>query len=387
MKNKKIVYLTRYNFYTEFGGDTVQVLKTKEVLEKKYNLEISIICDNGNLLDNIEYDILHVWGINASPVLNEIIKDTKRKNKKVVISSIYWSSSHPLYFKHVIFPFFKGNLFAILKYFVILFVHFILVPFSYMHPKYKKKSCHIFGCKKFKTFRKVSIKYADIIIPNSDEEGMLLCKDIDLEYNSVKHKFVSVPNAVDVEKLNIKCEKKILPDLSGFVIEAAGIEPLKNQVAVVKSLFTNPEIPIVFAGAVRDEKYFSYLKKLADKRGNVFFTGKIEENQLFDLYKRAKVHVLPSLRESPGLVTIEALMNRCQIVVSEEKFCPLKYYKFDKYGFICDPYDTKSIRDAILNAYNNPKNINLPKEYYEFFSYNNVADMTYQAYKKLFMQE
>lgn len=384
--DKKIVYLTRHNFYTEFGGDTVQVLKTKEVLEKKYNLKIDIICDNGTLL-NIEYDILHVWAFNASPILDEIIKDAKKKNKKVVLSPIYWNLSHSLYFKYIVFPFFKSNFFAILKKFVNFFVYSILIPFSYMHPKYREKACHAFGCKKFKNFRKISIENADMVIPNSDEEGILLCKDVNLDYNSVKYKFVSIPNAVDVKKLNIECSNNVLPNLSDFVIEAAGIEPLKNQLSVVKALFNRPDIPIVFAGAVRYEKYFSYLKKFSEKRGNVYFVGKIEESQLFDLYKRAKVHVLPSLRESPGLVTIEALMNGCQVVVSEEKFCPLKYYKFDKYGFICDPYDTKSIRDAILNAYNNPKDITLPKEYYEFFSYNNVADMTYLAYKKLFEKE
>ena len=125
------------------------------------------------------------------------------------------------------------------------------------------------------------------------------------------------------------------------------------------------------------------IKEIAEKRGNVFFTGKIKEEQLFDLYKRAKVHVLPSFRESPGLSTLEALICGTQIVVSNEKFCPIKYYKFDKYGFVCNPYDVNSIRNSILNAYNNPKDISLPDDYIKFFSYENAANMTYNVYERV----
>ncbi len=247
----------------------------------------------------------------------------------------------------------------------------------------KKKACYICGSRKFKEYRRFSISTSDYIIPNSDEEGELLCKDIGLDYKKVENKFIPIPNAVDVSKLNFECTEKILPKLNNFVIEAAGIEPLKNQLSIVKALMDKKDIPIVFAGAVRNEKYYNEIKKLAEKRGNVYFTGKIDEKQLFDLYKRANVHVLTSFRESPGLVTIEALMNNCQIVVSKEKFCPIKYYKFDKYGFVCNPYDIKSIRRAILDSFEKPKNIKLPQSYYEFFSYNNFADMTFDVYKKV----
>ena len=72
-----------------------------------------------------------------------------------------------------------------------------------------------------------------------------------------------------------------------------------------------------------------------------------------------------------------------QIVVSEEKFCPIKYYQFDKYGFVCNPYDVKSIRKAVLEAYNYPKDISLPEEYIKFFSYENVANMTYEIYDRI----
>ncbi len=383
MANIKIIFFVRNDFYSQFGGDTVQVEKTRQFLLQKFNLDIKIICDNGNVNIDEDFDILHVWGINASPFLDKILENAKKNKKKIILSSIYWDVSHSLFLKYFIGPVLNNNLFPFLEKCNKLFEYLIMVPVAAIVPKYRKKTCYICGSKKFKKYRRSSISASDYIIPNSDEEGELLCKDIDLPYDKVKDKFISIPNAVDTSKLDYECNEKILPQLDNFVIQAAGIEPLKNQLSVVKALMQEKEIPIVFAGAIRNEKYYNVIKKLADKRGNVYFTGRIDEKQLFDLYKRAHVHVLASFRESPGLVTIEALMNDCQIVVSEEKYCPLKYYKFDEYGFVCNPYDIKSIKKAILNSYKQPKKINLSEKYYQFFSYNNVADMTFDVYKKV----
>lgn len=383
MANIKIIFFVRNDFYSQFGGDTVQVEKTRQFLLQKFNLDIKIICDNGKVNIDEDFDILHVWGINASPFLDKILENAKKNKKKIILSSIYWDVSHSLFLKYFIGPVLNNNLFPFLEKCNKLFEYLIMIPVAAIVPKYRKKTCYICGSKKFKKYRRSSISASDYIIPNSDEEGELLCKDIDLPYDKVKDKFISIPNAVDTSKLDYECNEKILSQLDNFVIQAAGIEPLKNQLSVVKALMQEKEIPIVFAGAIRNEKYYNVIKKLADKRGNVYFTGRIDEKQLFDLYKRAHVHVLASFRESPGLVTIEALMNDCQIVVSEEKYCPLKYYKFDEYGFVCNPYDIKSIKKAILNSYKQPKKINLSEKYYQFFSYNNVADMTFDVYKKV----
>ena len=378
-----LLYIVRQNTYTVFGGDTVQFEKTKQFLQKKYDIHVEIIGVEDIQDAHIKNaDLVHIWGINAGADLDKLAAKINKYNKKIVVSSIYWDTSHSILLKYFISIFFNYNLIPAFEKFNILFNKFIVL-ICHIIPKYKKKMCYIWGSKTYSVFRKNIINLSDIIIPNSDEEGMLLCKDINLNYNDVKNKFISIPNAVDVDYLRTHKDSGFMSDIKNFVIEAAGIEPLKNQLSAVKALFDMPEIPIVFAGAIRDEKYFKVIKKIADKRGNVYFTGRISPEDLFSLYKRAKVHVLASFRESPGLASLEALMCGSQIVVSNEKFCPVKYYKFDKYGFVCNPYDTKSIRNAVLDAYSSPKDINLPEEYLKFFSYENAADMTYEVYKKI----
>lgn len=385
MDNIRILYVTRPNFYNIFGGDTVQVNKIKEFILKMHNICIDIITidEFANEEKYLSYDIYHFWGIAADLNILDIVKLLKKHNKKVVVNTIYWNLTHTFFLNFFISKILNYKTNLQLEKMCLFFNLFIILPIAYIVPKYRKKIQNVFGSKKFKSVRTKVLKLSDAIIPNSDEEMFVLCDDITMDYKLIGEKYIAIPNAVDVSKLNKECNEIILPNLTDFVIEAAGIEPLKNQLSILKALMNNKNIPIVFAGAIRDERYFKKIKEIAEKRGNVFFTGKIKEEQLFDLYKRAKVHVLPSFRESPGLSTLEALICGTQIVVSNEKFCPIKYYKFDKYGFVCNPYDIKSIRRAILDSFEKPKNIKLPQSYYEFFSYNNVADMTFDVYKKV----
>ena len=380
----KILFIGREDADKLFGGDVVQYSHTKEFLEKKYGCEIFILPINKVTKKDIEEaDILHFWGINISPNIGRIISTAKKTNTKIVISTVFWDNTVFIFMKYFVSPFLKNNLYPWLEAFNNFSHDFVLVPLCYINPSFWSRRYYIRGTFEFSKFRKWFIKAADAIIPNSDEEGELLCREIGLDINSVREKFVSIPNAVDVEYIKNHKDNGFMGELKDFVIEAAGIEPSKNQFGVLKALMDYPEIPVVFAGAVRDEKYYACLKELAEQRGKVYFTGNISPDDLFSLYKRAKVHALPSFMDTTGLATLEALMSGVQIVVSNERFCPIKYYKFDELGFVCNPYDIKTIETAILEAYAHPKNITLSEDYLKFHSYETVANMTFEVYERM----
>ena len=92
--------------------------------------------------------------------------------------------------------------------------------------------------------------------------------------------------------------------------------------------------------------------------------------------------MLPSFLETTGLVSLEAKYSGCEIVVSNEKFCPVNYYKFNKIAHLCNPYSLKSIRKAIDNALKEKKD-GIDEEYKRFFCYDKVAELTVNAYMKL----
>jgi glycosyltransferase involved in cell wall biosynthesis len=67
-------------------------------------------------------------------------------------------------------------------------------------------------------------------------------------------------------------------------------------------------------------------------------------------YAAARVHVLPSFSETCGLVTMEAALADCNTVASMTG-CEVEY--FHDLVYYCDPIDPISIRQAVLDAYNN----------------------------------
>src|SRR5439155_18907308 len=135
----------------------------------------------------------------------------------------------------------------------------------------------------------------------------------------------------------------------------ARIEGLKNQLNVIKALGgTKYQLTIIGKAAINQMSYFNECRELASKYSNIHFvTEHIEHEKLASIYKAAKVHVLASWFETTGLVSLEAAMMDCNIVITrkgdtEEYFNDLAYY--------CEPDNIESIRDAIIKAYHSPVN-------------------------------
>lgn len=378
----KILYITRMPVKSNYGGAEGQIASTMRYLISKYK-DLSIECVSVDRIDGVnfnDYDIIHFWDVQ---IITQDLLNKTAHNNKTVCSSIFWdfTDSIMINYLYLWWYYLPLGIYQVLKIFAIYISKHVLYN---LLPCYSKRKETLFLHAKSKKLRNKVIKSMNIIIPNSDEEGTVLCKHSFINPKEVQLKCSAIPNAVDTDYLRKHNDNAYMSDVKDYVLLAGRIEPLKNQLGLISALMNMPQIPIIIAGGVGESpKYYETVKKLAKKRGNVYFTGKISHDDLFSLYKRAKVHVLASFRESPGLATLEALMCGSQIVVSEEKFCPIKYYQFDKYGFVCNPYDVKSIRKAVLEAYNYPKDISLPEEYIKFFSYENVANMTYEIYDRI----
>ncbi len=374
----KIAFLTRKNLYEVPGGDTTQITKTMASLQKLHSVKIDLI-SSFNELKNNNYEIIHIFDLNnfSSTLISEI----KKHKVKIVLTPIIWDLSHAKYVSFLasklgLYP--NNHKFYNSKDGFIKFLRFKDTL------TFKEKS---FGSFKYIKLKRDVINNIDLVLPNSEEELNFISSYYNLNSHKLKGKAEIIPNAVDID-LSSRCNNKnfLLPDsLNDYVIQVARIEPVKNQLNVVKALYNNPEFPIVFIGKFENKKfkkYYEELIKISKLRGNVYFIENVPHEDIFKYYQKAKVHVLPSYRESPGLSSLEALIKGCEIVVSSEEYCPINYYEFNKYGHICDPYDLESIKNAVIKAYTNPRNI-IDKQYKYKFSYKNVADKTFNAYESL----
>ena len=369
----KIAFASGRGTCRDLAGDTVQMLKTKQFLEAMFGLTIDILEDAKSL--DTSYDILHLFNLPYSDGVKHYINHAKRLGIKIVLSTIFWD-----------FTYSKGV--EILSKFGVSpsnvnvrLLHFLNL--LYQSSPYAKSN--FLNAEVMKE----CIAISDILLPNSKAELKKLAEYLKVEDGSLIKKSIIVPNAVDASLFQkTEDNRQYFKDkyrIRDFVLTIGRISPNKNQLSVVEALYDEPEVPIVFVGVPDDVngKYFRKLKKLSDYRKNVYFLGEIEHEELPSAYNSAYLHVLPSFRDSPGLVSLEAALCGCEIVVSEELFGPSDEY-FGKYGHFCEPNNTRSIKAAIMTAYTNKKNTEEFRDYIkQNYTWSNVARVTYEAYKSL----
>ncbi len=365
--NIKVAFCVREDYKTRGGGDVVQILKTKEYLEKNYS-DISIdIITNAKELDT-SYNICHIFNLSLIDDAFKYATKAKELNLKVVCSTIYWDYSVVSYHKFAEFGFFYLNNFVLnIEKKIYYFLSHIFKKETLVSKRFKDRVIEI-------------NKNIDLYLPNSNEELVHLENFTNL---NLRNKSSIIYNATEL-KQNINyvnvLEKHNLPE--NYVLQVGRIEPIKNQLSLLFALKNEKHIPIVFLGKPFNTAYFNLLKKYSLKRGNVFFINEVHHDEVYSFYKYAKVHVLMSLRESPGLVSLEAMACGCNIVVSKFPYSPVSTY-FSNYAFIADPLSTIDIRSKVLDALNSKINSDNLKDYVKKFNWNTTANQTYESYISL----
>jgi glycosyltransferase involved in cell wall biosynthesis len=235
----------------------------------------------------------------------------------------------------------------------------------------------------FKRFCQQTVDKADMLLPNSAEELDELAKFIGLQSGGLTQKAHLVVNATDFPEYSPTdvCTEYAIPE--NFVLQVGRIEYTKGQLNVVKALLKLPEIPIVFIGWVNNKPYADKLQKLANKRGNVFFLNEVPHDKIYSFYRKAALHILPSLRESPGLVSLEALSQGCKIVTADSRFTPSNTY-FKDFSTIINPFSVQSIKKGILQEIRTQRNmVEIGNSVRNRFTWANAAAATYEGYKKM----
>lgn len=370
----KIIFCNRANWLERPGGDSVQMLKTKEFLEKLYEVKVTIVTDPREI-QYFDSPIVHIFNIQSIDESLAFAYEAKKTKKKIVLSPIYWDLSHAKFIDILA----RLEIFDIHKYFA-----YIKPVFLFFYELYNLAISKLYyRCNKFRNKGKKLLLLSDVILPNSMEELKLLESFFKISIKNFEVVFNAVDPSVFKNREKVtgrKTEKK--------VICAARIEPFKNQLSLIKALYEFTNIKIQLVGGVGNSLYYKKVSKIAKKRGNVVIIDKhISQTDLVKLYYENDVHVLPSFRESPGLSSLEALQCGLNIVVSSEEFCPIHTYFKDlvnKRVFICNPYDVNSIKKAVLKAL---KTTGVIYTQDTAFTWETAAKQTFNAYIRVLKEK
>jgi glycosyltransferase involved in cell wall biosynthesis len=363
----RVLMINRNDVYKVPGGDTIQMVQTKKQLEK---LGVEI---DENLLEGISInkgiDIIHIfnWEMLEQFYLSPMVRNVNGL-PPVVLSPIFW--------------FFSGHWFdeASSKKPI-----WRMVRKGVGHSKARNLYLN-WQIAKFRygergrNFRKL-LSNVKKILPNSKTETDHLKYVLNLNDRLINQCLV-VPNGVDQKLYDpIPSPSEAFFNeygLRDFILQVARIQFAKNQLGLIEALF-DTTIPIVFIGqpSPYEREYVDQCYRLAKKRGNVYFISPKSQEELAGIYALAAVHVLPSWRETPGLVSLEAAASGCKIVSTtmgsaKEYFGDLAWY--------CEPSDIISIRNSVLKALDAPRSLKLRQVVLEKYTWEVAAQKTLEAY-------
>jgi len=328
--NLNILFQIRDDYLKNLAGDTIQMLKTKEYLEK---LGIRVTLSTSSKTDLTDYDLIHLFNLIRVKETCQFAQNAVKQNKKYVLSTIYWNMTD--YIK-----------------------------------KEKNSPSTLEWWKKDDLTRSKVLSGASALLPNSSMETDVLRKDF-----RISSPCYVIPNCSD--KMFSSANGKSFVEKYGlrdFVLCVGRLNYRKNQLALIQAM-KKTGYKLVLIGRKSNEDYCQLCKSASDE--NVLFIDELRHHELISAYGAAKVHVLPSWFETPGLSSLEAGIAGCNIV-STDRGCTKEYFK--EMAEYCNPESTESIRSSVEKAYQKPKD-NILRDYIlNHYTWETAAKKTLDAY-------
>ncbi len=197
---------------------------------------------------------------------------------------------------------------------------------------------------------KYFLSKADYIISVSNCAARFIEKIIGDHANNIV-----IPNGVDVNKFypsKINFNNQIILFV-GRLVYRKGVHILLKAFSIVAREFSDVKLRIVGEGYMRG--ILQFLVQKYDLNNRVEFLGKVSEDKLPEIYREAKIVVIPSLfRESFGIVALEAMASGKPVIASN--IGGLSEIIIDNYnGILIPPGDPELLADRIIELLNDDK--------------------------------
>lgn len=343
----KIAFFTYPAAFQNIGGGEIQLLKTKEYLEKE-GLRIDFFDMWTGKIEN--YDLLHVFG-SVKDCLG-LVRVAKKRKVKVVISPVFWSD-----FRRALFS--DGGLMTKTD----LFMRHLT-----------KIVCPIFP-----SLRRNLLLESDLILPNSEMEKRQLAR----LFAVTSQKMRVVYNGVDEEMAN--GDPRLFRSQHGdepFILSVGRVEPRKNQLNLIRAVKKIKGVKLILIGsAVSGHEGYDEKCRKEGQGFATFIPTLPHSDPLFrSAYAACEVFVAPGWFETPGLVALEAALAGAKMVVTKGG-CTREYFA-DHIDYV-DPSSVNDIYDKISSNLKKLPDPRLKRHIANHFTWRKSAQATLQSYHEL----
>ena len=196
---------------------------------------------------------------------------------------------------------------------------------------------------------KLAVNNADaILVPSSSTKYDVI--DI---FRCSEGKVHVIPHALDDVFFNIRSRSshtcKGLHPEERYLLGIGNHKPHKNLVKLLKAFaITRKDVESKLVLIGTEDSLSSEIRAIIDKLGikkEVFFSGKLTDAELINLYSGALAFIFPSVYEGFGLPPLEAMA--CGVPVACSNSASLPEVVGDS-ALLFDPYTVDSIADAII---------------------------------------
>ncbi|MGB2599824.1 MAG: glycosyltransferase [Candidatus Omnitrophota bacterium] len=344
----KVLFYSYPSAFQNPGGGEIQLLKTKEHLEKM-GVSVRFFDQWQDKFD--DFDVLHIFGSVKDCV--GLMQTAKNKGIKIALSTIFWSS-----FERALH---EGGSSA--KKMELFARHLAKLALPWLP-----------------SGRRRTMSLSDVLFPNSNMEKEQLAR----LFAMPRQKMKVVPNGIDRKFLEARLEAFVEKfGIKDFVLTVGRIEPRKNQLNLIRALKLSGLKLVIVGDAVSEYmSYYDQCRQEADQ--NVVFIDGIghESDLLPSAYAACSVFVAPGWFETPGLAALEAAAAGAALAVTRGG-CTSEYFGGDVAYF--DPSDVQQIRQAVQEAgqIDEARKKSLRDRIKENYLWENVADQTLRGYESM----
>jgi len=365
--------MIRSDALAKSGGDTVQMLQYKRVLE---DLGIHVDVCAGTRADFSSYDLVHLFNIDRPLETLAQMTRAKTAGKPVVLSPVHQARRFVEAYERR-----EGQ-------YLDRIVRAIPIGFR---ERGKDLARVVRGNADFAAWwalaRLGGIRAKRRILGSVDA-AMLLARaegeEIVRDFGVLPRRAYVVYNGCNAGRITPGAREqadRLLGQLSEFVLSVGRIERGKNQLGLLNCL-AETGLPLVFVGRVNPwhRVYAGRFFRQVEKYPHVHYLGWIDPDVMPEIYARARVHVLASWFEACPLVDLEAACYGCRVVTTTRSYAR-EYAR--EFAVFCEPEDGDGIRRAVLDSFKSGRSMGMARAVAERFSWERAGTALLRAYDEI----
>jgi glycosyltransferase involved in cell wall biosynthesis len=217
---------------------------------------------------------------------------------------------------------------------------------------------------------------SDVIVCRSVSEKNRVCRGLGIPPHKVRIVLNGTSASKSVDGDDSRVQRALgLPDK--FVLHVSAFTQERKNVLRLVAAMENLEYPLVIAGSSVAGPVSSILDRKCRESDRLRILGFVDQPTKAALYSLCRVFCLPSIHEGTGLAALEAGALGARLVVTKNGGTP-DYFK--DYVDYADPYSIRSIREAIVRAWNRPDSDGLREYIGRVLTWEASAHALEQAY-------